>query len=160
MLDIPSCSKNQWLRIVEWSEKHVTQWSCEQVRSRGDHQQWIASYDGFYLTRGHYSINSSAMLHDYSTGGVAWSLIGPRGATDMLDELLEKVKAEGFIIKEIVTDKDSSGNAIFCNHFPEGSITYCSNHSAKTLHKQLHKIKPNKYTVSTWNYESIFKTCM
>ena len=67
----------------------------------------------------------------------------------MLDELLEKVKAEGFIIKEIVTDKDSSGNAIFCNHFPEGSITYCSNHSAKTLHKQLHKIKPNKYTVST-----------
>ena len=67
----------------------------------------------------------------------------------MLDELLEKVKAKGFIIKEIVTDKDSSGNAIFCNRFPEGSITYCSNHSAKTLHKELHKIKPNKCTVST-----------
>ena len=50
----------------------------------------------------------------------------------MFDERVEKVKAEGFVIKEIVTDKDSSGNAIFCNHFPEGSITYCSNHSAKT----------------------------
>ena len=47
----------------------------------------------------------------------------------MYDEMLEKVKAADFIIKEIVTDKDSSGNAIFCNHFPEGSITYCSNHS-------------------------------
>ena len=36
MLGIPSCSKNQWLRIVEWTEKHVTElaeWSCEQVRN-------------------------------------------------------------------------------------------------------------------------------
>ena len=40
----------------------------------------------------------------------------------MFDELLEKVKAENFVIKEIVTDKDSSGNAIFCNHFPEGLL--------------------------------------
>ena len=24
MLGIPSCSKNQWLRIVDWTEKHVT----------------------------------------------------------------------------------------------------------------------------------------
>ena len=34
MLGIPSCSKNQWLRIVDWTEKHVTElaeWSCEQV---------------------------------------------------------------------------------------------------------------------------------
>ena len=75
MLGIPSCSKSQWQRIVEWTEKHVTElaeWSCEQVRKRGDHQQWVASYDGFYLTRGHYSNNSSGTLHDYSTGSVAW----------------------------------------------------------------------------------------
>ena len=37
MLSIPTCSKNQWLRIVEWTEKHVTElaeWSCEQVRNQ------------------------------------------------------------------------------------------------------------------------------
>ena len=65
----------------------------------------------------------------------------------MFNELLEKVEAANFIIKEIVTDKDSSGNAIFCNHFPEGSITYCSNHSAKTLHKEVRNIKSAKCTV-------------
>lgn len=168
MLGIPSCSKNQWMRIVDWTEKHVTQlaeWSCEQVRNqvrnRGDHKQWVASYDGFYLTRGHHSNNSSATLHDYNTGCVAWFThrtkrgnghnwegISNGAEGNMFDELLEKVKAEQFVIKEIVTDKDSSGNAIFCNHFPEGSITYCSNHSAKTLHKELQKIKPIKCTVN------------
>ena len=35
----------------------------------------------------------------------------------MFDEFLEKVKAENFVIKEIVTDKDSSGNPIFRNDF-------------------------------------------
>ena len=156
------------MRIVEWTEKYVTElaeWSCEQVRDqvrrRGDHQQWVASYDGFYLTRGHYSNNSSGTLHDYCTGGVAWfthrtkrgkghnwegTSNGAEG--NMFDELLEKAKAEEFLIKEIVTDKDSSGNAIFCNHFPVGSITYCSNHCAKTLHKELQNVKPTKCTVS------------
>ena len=74
MLGIPSFCKSQWSKMVEWTEKHVTQlaeWSCEQVRNqvrnRGDHQQWVASYDGFYLTRG-----SNNSLHDYSTGSVAW----------------------------------------------------------------------------------------
>ena len=167
MLGLPSCSKSQWVRIVDWTNLHVTQlaeWSCEQVRSqirkRGDQHQWIASYDGFYLTRGHYSNNSSGTIHDYTTGNVAWfthrtkrgighnwegTSAGAEG--NMYDEMLEKVKAADFIIKEIVTDKDSSGNAIFCNHFPEGSITYCSNHSAKTLHKELQKIKANKCKV-------------
>lgn len=167
MLGIPSCSKTQWSRITEWTEKHVTElanWSCEQVRNqirqRGDHQQWVASYDGFYLTRGHHSNNSSATLHDYRTGNIAWfahrtkrgpghNWEGTSNAAEgsMFDELLEKAKNEKFVIKEIVTDKDSSGNAIFCNHFPEGSITYCSNHSAKTLHKELQKIKSVKCTV-------------
>ena len=168
MLGIPSCSESQWLRIIDWTEKHVTElasWSCEQVRNlickRGDHQQWIASYDGFYLTRGHYSNNSSGTLHDYQTGSIAWFVHrtkrghghnweGTSNAAEgsMFNELLEKVKDEKFVIKEIVTDKDSSGNAIFCNHFPEGCITYCSNHSAKTLHKDLQKIKQIKCTVS------------
>ena len=44
-----------------WLEVHVTrmaEWSCSQVRAaivnRGDKGKWVASYDGFYQTRGHY----------------------------------------------------------------------------------------------------------
>lgn len=66
----------------------------------------------------------------------------------MFNEVLGKVEAAGFNIKEIITDKDSSTNAIFCQHFPEGMITYCSNHCAKTLHKDLEKIKRNKCEVN------------
>ena len=44
------------------------------------------------------------------------------------------------MIKEIITDKDASSSATFCRHFPEGTITYCSNHSAKNLHKNLEKL--------------------
>lgn len=65
----------------------------------------------------------------------------------MFDEVVRKVKAAGFSIKDIITDKDSSTNAIFCRHFPEGTITYCSNHCAKNLHKDLDKIKKNKCEV-------------
>ena len=36
--------------------------------------------------------------------------------------LLEQVKEEKFVIKERVTDKDSSGNAIFCNHFQKDML--------------------------------------
>ena len=55
-------------------------------------------------------------------------------------EVMVNVKESGFKIKEIITDKDSSINAIFCFHFPDGTITYCSNHCAKTLHKDLNQI--------------------
>ncbi len=55
-----------------------------------------------------------------------------------------KAKAAGFNVSEIITDKDSSINAIFCMHFPEGTITFCANHCVKTLHKDLQKIKMNK----------------
>lgn len=79
MLGIPHCSSKQWLRIITKLEKHVedlAEWSCERVRERvkqrGDDQEWVASYDGFYLTRGHHSNNSSATLHDYATGDIAW----------------------------------------------------------------------------------------
>ncbi len=42
------------------------------IVGRGDSTKWIASFDGFYLTRGHYSNNASATLHDYITGDIAW----------------------------------------------------------------------------------------
>ena len=67
---------------------------------------------------------------------------------DMYDEILSEAKKAGFNILEIVTVKDSSMNSIYCRHFPEGTITYCSNHNAKTMHKDLQKVKQLKCTVS------------
>ena len=151
MLGLPSCSHPTWHMIVEELEKHITrlaEWSCSHVRdaikSRGDHEKWIASFDGFYQTRGHHSNNSSATLHDHKSGGIAWfchrtkrgaghnwegTSAGTEG--DMFDELIGKAKAAGFVVCEVITDKDSSMNAIYCKHFPEGTITYCANHCAK-----------------------------
>lgn len=132
----------------------------DSIRERGDDKEWVASYDGFYLTRGHHSNNSSATIHDYHTGQIAWfehrTKRGPGhnwegtsgGAeSDMLTSILRKVSEAGFELKEIITDKDSSMNATYCSFFPEGTITYCSNHSAKTMHKDLQKIKQIKCEV-------------
>ncbi len=136
MLGLQSCSESQWRRIVQWLEGHVTQlaqWSCEQarelVRQRGDKESWVASYDGFYLTREHYSNNSSATLHDFATGNITWFRHRTKrgdghnwegtscGAeNDMLDDILTEVKETGFTISEMVTDKDSSVNS-YCQHF-------------------------------------------
>ena len=168
MLGLRPCSDTQWQRIVRWLGEHVTrlaQWSCEQVRQqvreRGDQEAWVTSFDGYYLTRGHHSNNSSATLHDYPTGNIAWfTHRTKRGAghnwegtsggeeADMYNEILSAVKAAGFNIVEMVTDKDSSMNAIYCRYFPEGTITYCSNHSAKTFHKDLIRVKQMKCQVT------------
>ena len=59
----------------------------------------------------------------------------------MLDELLRKIKSQGYTVGQIVMDHDTSANAIVCTHFPDIHITYCSNHSAKTFHYELSKIK-------------------
>ena len=69
-------------------EEYVTnlaEWSCGQVRNEiikhGDRNQWMASFDGFYLTRGHNSNNSSTYLHDYAAGKVAWLTHQPKYGT-------------------------------------------------------------------------------
>ena len=169
MLGLPHCSERHWIDIIGWLEEHVTkiaQWSCTQVlqsvQERGDKEAWVTSFDGYYLTRGHYSNNSSATLHDYFTGRIAyfkhrtkrgaghnWDGTSGGAEADMFDEILTEVKEAGYTIKEIVTDKDSSMNAIYCKHFPEGTITYCSNHNAKTMHKDLQKVKALKCQVNT-----------
>ena len=59
----------------------------------------------------------------------------------MLDELLRKVKSEGYTVRQIIMDHDTSANAMVCTHFPDIHITYCSNHSAKSFHYELSKIK-------------------
>ena len=117
----------------------------------------MTSYDGYYLTKGHYSNNSSAALHDYPSGCVTWFQHRTKrgeghnwegtsaGAeADMFDQILLEVKEAGFTVTEMVTDKDSSMISIYCRYFPEGTITYCSNHSAKTFHSDLQKVKQLK----------------
>ena len=116
------------------------------------------------MTKGHYSNNCSATLHDYKTGAIAWfahrtkrgvghNWEGTSGGAegDTFNEILEDVKKQGFTVSEMVTDKDGSMNAIYCRHFPEGTITYCSNHCAKTLHNDLQKVKQNKCQVFSLN---------
>ena len=45
---------------------------CQQIIDRGDQCQLKASFDGFYLTRGHHSNNCSATMHDIVTDKIAW----------------------------------------------------------------------------------------
>ena len=72
-------SQSRWNTIISIIGPHVDSLatkSCQQVRdqiiARGDKLSWKASFDGFYLTRGHHSNNSSATLHDISTDKIAW----------------------------------------------------------------------------------------
>ena len=167
MLGLPHCCHNTFdaiLADLSVVVNKLAEKSCEMVRqmieTQGKKQEWVASFDGFYLTRGHYSNNSSATIHDHSSGKIAWfchrtkrgsghnwegTSAGAEG--DMFDELVGKAKAAGFVVSEIITDKDSSVNGIFTKHFPEGTITYCANHCAKTMHKDLQKIKQSKCDV-------------
>ncbi len=80
--------------------------------------------------------------------GHNWEGTSCGAESDMLDDILTEVKETGFTISEMVTDKDSSVNSIYCQHFPEGTITYCSNHCAKTLHKELQHVKQAKCAIS------------
>ena len=79
MMGIPVMSEATWNKTIGWLGKHVNEIAeitCEQVRqkivSRGEKSSWMASYDGFYLTRGHNSKNSSGTLHDVSSDKIAW----------------------------------------------------------------------------------------
>ena len=181
MLGLSHCCPKHWREIVGWLGEHVTnlaQWSCaqvlEEVRARGDSEHWVTSFDGYYLTRGHHFNNSSATLHDYETGQIAyfrhrtkcgvghnWEGTSGGAEADMFDDILKEVKQAGLTITEMVTDKDSSMNAIYCRHFPEGTITYCSNHNAKTMHKDLQKVKALKCQVNVYTNSCDYKhTCI
>ena len=80
----------------------------------------------------------------WSSAASEWKLASSPAA---IDEVLMKAKDANFKIKEIVTDKDSSVQSIYSLRFPEGTVTYCSNHCAKTFHKDLQKIKQEKCQV-------------
>ena len=61
----------------------------------------------------------------------------------MLRTILEDVKANGFQVQQLIMNHDTSGGNIACSVFPELEvrITYCGNHSAKSFHCDLMKIK-------------------
>ena len=74
MMGIPFMSQPQWDKLVAWLGEHVTELAlntCKQVRQeiidRGDQSHLKVAFDGFYLTRGHHSNNSSATIHDIIT---------------------------------------------------------------------------------------------
>ena len=96
------------------------------IVQRGDAKKWVASFDGFYLTRGHYSNNASATIHDFKSGDIMWfTHRTKRGPGHNWEGTSGGAEGDmlGFSIKEIITNKDSSTNAIFCRHFPEGQTS-------------------------------------
>ena len=95
-----------------------------------------------------------ATLHDVESDHIAWftnctkhgkgsnwerASFGAEG--DILDELLGKVKSNGYNLDQIVMDHNTASNAIVCSYFPDIRISYSSNHSAKSFHYELNKIK-------------------
>ena len=58
--------------------KRIADWSVQEARTeavrRGDKSSLRIQSDGFYLTRGHYSNNSSATVHDAKTGKIYYVL--------------------------------------------------------------------------------------
>ena len=99
----------QWIHIVEWISpfvKTIADWSVQEARTeavrRGDKSSLHIQSDGFYLTRGHYSNNSSATVHDAKSGkiiayahrtkrgqGANWEGTSGGAEGDMFGEMLE-----------------------------------------------------------------------
>jgi len=150
-----------WDKFMSCLGTHVerlAERSCEQVRAdidkRSDRKQWTASFDDFYLTRGHHSNNYLATIHDMESDRIAWfthrtkcgknsnwlgTSAGAEG--DMLNDLLGKVKAAKFYMSQIVMDHDTSANAIVRSHFPDIHI---GNHTVESFYYDLCKIKALK----------------
>lgn len=58
--------------------------------------------------------------------GHNWEGTSVAAEIDMLDELLREAKNNGLVVKEQVTDKNSSVNETNCNQFSEGILTFCA----------------------------------
>ena len=161
-LGISHFSEKQWVRMIEWIAPHVEKianWSVEQarkiIRERGDEDHLVVMYDGFYLTRGHYSNNCSATMHDAKTGniigfahrtkrgqGANWQGTSGGAESNMLDEILVDVlEKEKMTIAKAVIDKDAACHEVLLSRSPETEIVYCGNHTAKSFHADLEKVK-------------------
>ena len=76
--------------------------------------------------------------------GANWEGTSSGAEGDMLLSILGEVKSNDFTIDQIIMDHDTSANAIVCSQFPDTHITYCGNHTAKTFHSDLSKIRSIK----------------
>ena len=65
--------------------------------------------------------------------GHNWEGTSNRVEGGMFDQFVVLMKEKRFVIKEIMMDKDAFSSATFSHHFPEGTTSYFSNHSAKTF---------------------------
>ena len=175
MLGLPVMAQSRWNKIISLLGTHVHSLairSCQQVQetiiARGEKLHWKASFDGFYLTRGYHSNNSSATLHDVMSDKIAWfthrtkrgigsNWVGTSSGAegDMLRTMLNDVKESGFLITQLVMDHDTSSSNIACAVFPEIQITYCGNHSAKTFHRDLVNLKAIPCKVCTHSASSV-----
>ena len=68
-LSLDQVNSTPWIHIVEWLVpfvKQIADWSVKEARTeaiqRKNQSSLHIQFDGFYLTRGHYSNNSSAQL--------------------------------------------------------------------------------------------------
>ena len=69
-LGLDHVSFTQWIHIVEWIVPFVKRidWSVQKARTEAVRRGEKIQFDGFYLTRGHYS--SGATFHDAKTGKI------------------------------------------------------------------------------------------
>ena len=169
-LGISHFSEKQWIRVIEWISPEVekiTNWSVDQarkiIRARGDEKKLEVMFDGFYLTRGHYSNKASATMYDAKTGniigyahratrgqGANWEGTSGGAEENMLDEILaDLIGKEKMKITKTVLDKDAACHEVLLSRSPETYIVYCGNHTAKTFHADLEKVKKTPCQVST-----------
>ena len=165
-------SEKQWIRVIEWiapEVEKIANWSVDQarkiIRARGDEKKLEVMFDGFYLTRGHYSNNASATMHDAKTGniigyahrtkrgqGANWEGTSGGAEGNMLDEILaDLIGKEKMTITKAVLDKDAACHEVLLSRSPETDIVYCGNHTAKTFHADLEKVKKTPCQVNTSN---------
>ena len=168
-LGISHFSKKQWIRVIEWiapEVQKIADWSVQQsrkaIKARGDQDKLEVMFDGFYLTRGHYSNNSSATMHDAKTGNIIgyahrtkrgqdanWEGTSDGAEGNMLDEILaDLIENERMTIKKALIDKDASCHEIILTRSPETEIVFFGNHTAKTFHTELERVKKTPCQVS------------
>ena len=168
-LGIGHFSPQQWIRVIEWiapEVEKIANWSIQQarkqIRARGEADKLEVMFDGFYLTRGHYSNNASATMHDAKTGkiigyahrtkrgeGANWEGTSGGAEGNMLDEILtDLIDKEKMTIRKAIIDKDAACQEVLLSRSPEIDIVYCGNHTAKTFHTDLERVKKTPCQVS------------
>ena len=85
-------------KLAEWSCEQV----CEQVCKSGDQHQWVASYDGFYLTEAITQIVPLQRCMTTQLGALHGSNTGQR-------EVLVTTGRECLVVQRVICSMRSSG---------------------------------------------------